>query len=183
MGRSGALSAVEAVERKATSQRALAELIGAEFRAALAEYAGDEPEPDERTNAADELVYGAPPSAGSDYRYTVSGIAPVLPLSVYCRVTTSAAVANRNVAVEYRTGDGARFVLAGSAVTIPANSRQAFCWFPEAQAGWPVEDAALAALPSQWLAYGQALAITVYNGDAADLIDQVRIVLRPPKVS
>lgn len=160
--------------------RELAKMIEDGFRAALEDFVPEEPAP-EREEHADTLIYVQPPNAGQDATYTLAAEAPMLPLSIYCRLTTSNAVANRNVAVEYRSGDGARFLLAGSPVTVPASSTQAFCFFPEAQASWPVEDAALAPLPSQWLSYGQVIAVTVYNGDSGDRLDQVRLVVRPPR--
>ena len=168
-----------AEERESASARdkRLAKLIGAELRQALLDVLTEEGE--ETQHPTDRVVYGAAPAPGADFVY--SSREPTWPLSVFCRVVTSNAVANRNVAVEYRSGDGLRYVIAGANVTIPAMTTQAFCWHPEAgSAYWPVEDAAIAALPQQWLVSPSQLAITVFGGDVADQIDQVRLAIRTP---
>lgn len=163
-------------------------MIGEEVRAALMEEIGllalslaPDPEPREEQRT-DVLVYAAPPGAGQDAIYQVTQ--PTLLMSAYARVHTSGVAGNRNVALEYRSADGARFLIAGANVTIPASTTQVFCWHPQAGASaWPVEDAAISPLPQQWLGYAQIVAVTVYGGDAGDLIDQVRLVTRPPGAS
>lgn len=125
---------------------------------------------------SDRLIFGSA-SAGQDYTYTIAS--RFYPLSVYCRVTTDATVADRNVAVEYRDGQGVRFTIAGSPVTLAASQRQTYNWHPVASAPqWPVTDAALAPLPQFWLTSPWIVAITVYGGSSGDLIDQIRLLAR-----
>jgi hypothetical protein len=127
----------------------------------------------------EQIIAGAAPGAGRDYEYDSHGDTIVLPLSVMCRLTTSAAVADRSVAVEYLDGTGTRFLVAGAPVTVAAGQAQTFCWQPTAGTyAWPIEDAALAPLPSQSLYSGCALRIHVWNGDAGDVLDQIRIAAR-----
>jgi hypothetical protein len=104
---------------------------------------------------------------------------PMWPLSVMCRLTTSNAVADRTVAVEYQDGDGVRFVVAGTQAVVQASGQQSFCWFGSAgSVAWPIEDAALAPLPQMYLTYNQRLALHVWNGDSGDVLDQIRISAR-----
>jgi hypothetical protein len=173
--------------RLAPAQRAVAELQAGIIAAAVADAVREllpvsEPEviaPEPHVSEPrDELIYGAA-DAGGDYRYRVSGAAPIYPLSVHCRLTTSAVAGNRNVAVEYRAGNDERYLIAGAPVTIPAATTQTFVWHPKAGSpAWPVEDAALAPLPQQWLGNNRILAITVYGVQAGDVLDQIRLAVR-----
>lgn len=117
-------------------------------------------------------------SGASGARYVVQSD-PMWPLSVMCRLTTSAAVADRTVAVEYQDGDGVRFVVAGTQAVVQANGTQSFCWFGTAGAvAWPIEDAAISPLPQMYLTYNQRLALHVWNGDSGDVLDQIAIAAR-----
>lgn len=108
--------------------------------------------------------------------YTVAGGAALWPLSVMCRLTTSAAVADRTVALEYRTPDGTRYLVAGTQAVVQAGNVQSFCWHPQAgEVAWPIEDAAIAPLPQQHVMPGFQLAVKVGSGDVADVLDQVLI--------
>ena len=111
--------------------------------------------------------------------YTVAGGAALWPLSVMCRLVTSAAVADRTVALEYRDAMGARYLVAGTQAIVQASNTQSFCWHPQAgEVAWPIEDAALAPLPQQHVMPGFQLAIKVGNGDAGDVLDQVLLSAR-----
>ena len=111
--------------------------------------------------------------------YTVAGGAALWPLSVMCRLVCSAAVADRTVALEYRTPDGLRYLVAGTQAIVQASNTQSFCWHPQAgEVAWPIEDAAIAPLPQQHVMPGFQLAVKVGNGDAADVLDQVLISAR-----
>lgn len=139
--------------------------------------AAQQPETD--STPFQSLIFGPNSSDGADSVYEVSADAALWPLSVICTLTTSAVVADRTVAVEYRTGDGERFVVAGTQAAVQASGQQSFCWHPEAgDVAWPVEDAAIAPLPQQHLYPGQQLALKVWNGQAGDVLDQVRISAR-----
>lgn len=124
-------------------------------------------------------VYGANPAAGQDAIYR-SSATPFLPLSVMVTLTTSNVAAERSVALEYRTGDNTRYLIAGTSVCVNPSSTQTFCWHPAAAAGvWPVEDAALAALPQQWVYTPCYLAVKVWNGDAGDRLSAFRLSVQP----
>jgi hypothetical protein len=111
--------------------------------------------------------------------YRVAGGAALWPLSVMCRLTTSAAVADRTVALEYRDQMGARYLVAGTQAIVQAGQTQSFCWHPQAgEVAWPIEDAAIAPLPQQHVMPGFQLAVKVGNGDAGDVLDQVLVSAR-----
>lgn len=123
-----------------------------------------------------ELIRGEQPAAGASYQYKVPGQEVVKPLSVMCRLTTSAAVATRTLTIEYQDADGVRYLVAGAPVGLEASQTQSFCWHPQAGApAWPVEDCALAALPPQFLYPTCSLVLKLGNAQAADQIDRVRI--------
>jgi len=178
-GSPGLSEAVSDPPKTLTADR-IAKAVGKELRALIIEmFPSDEPSSQAESlhELRDHVVFGPPVLAGADFVYTA--IEPTLPRSVFCRVTTDGTVQDRRVAVEYRTGNGERYIVAGAEVALTATSVQAFCWFPEAATpSWPIEDAAIAPLPEQWIFSPCALAIRVYNGAAGDLIDQVRLVLR-----
>lgn len=111
--------------------------------------------------------------------YTVAGGAALWPLSLMCRLTCSAAVADRTVALEYRTPDGTRYLVAGTQAVVQALGVQSFCWHPQAgEVAWPIEDAAIAPLPQQHVMPGFQLAVKVGNGDVGDVLDQVLVSAR-----
>lgn len=147
-------------------------VAAATFEAAPAELAGEN-EPEQ------QLIYGPNGTGTADSVYVVAASRSVWPLSVMCRLTCSNAVADRSVALEYRDASGSRFVVAGSQAVVQASGQQSFCWHPQAGGvAWPIEDAALAPLPQQHLHWGYQLALKVWNGDAGDVLDQVRISAR-----
>lgn len=160
----------------------LAESIGEEVAERLRAESEPEPEPvepePEQRRPYHQLVRLPQGTGVSGSDYTV-GVDPMLPLSVMCLLTTSAAVADRTVAVEYRNADGTRFVLAGTQAVVQANGRQSFCWWTGAGAvTWPVEDAAIAPLPEQYLTWDQHLAVVVSNGDSGDVLGNVIVSAR-----
>ena len=111
--------------------------------------------------------------------YTVAGGSALWPLSVMCRLTTSAVVLDRTCALEYRTPDGLRYLVAGTQAVVQASNVQSFCWHPQAgEVAWPIEDAAIAPLPQQHLMPSFQLAVVVGNGDAGDVLDQVLLSAR-----
>lgn len=120
-----------------------------------------------------QQLVSLPQGSGTSGAVHVVASDPMVPLSVMCRLTTSAVVADRTVAVEYQDAAGTRFLVAGSQAVVQASGQQSFCWFVSAGAvTWPVEDAAISPLPQQYLAWGQRIALRVWNGDAGDVLDQ-----------
>lgn len=135
------------------------------------------PAPEHGTGAGfQQVIDGAAPIAGADFEYEVPGDVVMLPLSVMAQLTTSAVAGDRSVAVEYQDGDGERYCVSGAPVTVGASSTQSFCWHPQAgYPSWPIEDAAVAPLAVQRLYTPARLAIVVWDGDAGDRLDQIRI--------
>lgn len=126
-----------------------------------------------------QLIHGPNGSGTTGSVTVVKGVRALFPLSVMCRLTTDATVADRTVALEYQDAAGTRFVVAGSQAVVQANTTQSFCWHPQAgEVAWPIEDAALAPLPQQYLFWGMQLALRVWNGVAGDVLDQVVISAR-----
>ena len=153
----------------------LAEAIGEAVGNALE----PSPQPDEPVKPEPwQDIVNLAPVAGADLIYTVAGARSATPLSVMVRLTTSAAVADRSVAVEYRT-NGVRYVVAGNQAVVQANGQQSYCFFVgQGGIAWPVEDAALSPLPEQTIAWGDQLAVKVWNGQAGDVLDNGVVVAR-----
>jgi hypothetical protein len=126
----------------------------------------------------DDVILGSA-NAGASYVYTVSG-SDVLPQSVFCRLTCSAAVGDRTVAVEYQLPSGQVYCVAGANVTLQATQVGSFCWHPNTgQGSWPVDGVALAGLPQQTLTNGRRLVVKLGGGsDAADQLDLIAIAAR-----
>ena len=123
-----------------------------------------------------DLIRGDNPAPGSDYRYTVPGDYVLWPLSVFCRLTTSAVAGDRSLTIEYQDNNGDRYLVAGAPVTVDPSSTQAFCWHPlVGGVAWPVDDAALAPLPQQMIYPGSSLVLRLVGEDAADQLDKVRL--------
>jgi hypothetical protein len=123
-----------------------------------------------------ELIRGENPAAAQSFEYTVPGQEVVKPLSVMCRLTTSAVVGYRTVTIEYRDADDVRYLVAGAPVGLEESQVQSFCWYPQAGApAWPVDDCALAPFPPQFLYPTCTLAIKLGGAQAGDQLDQVRI--------
>lgn len=133
------------------------------------------PEVGERRGFQD-LVYGVQPLPGTDFVYAVPGSVSLWPLSVLCTLTTSNHAADRSVTLEYRDGDGHRFLVAGANVTQAASQTQSYCWQPSAGVGsWAVDDVAIAPLPQQFIYATHSVAIHVGSADTADQLSSVRI--------
>lgn len=125
-----------------------------------------------------ELLKPPSPSPGQSFRLPVTGEAVVTPLSIMARLTTSATVAQRSLTVEYRDDADVRYLVAGAPVTLPASQAQSFCWHPLAgDVAWPVDDAAIAPLPQQFVYPGFAIVLKLGNAQAGDQLDQVRIMV------
>jgi hypothetical protein len=125
-----------------------------------------------------ELVTGVTPAAAANYRYLVPGERTVKPLSVMCRLTTSAVVGDRSLTLEYRDDQDVRYLVAGVQATLAASQVNSFCWHPEAgDVAWPVEDVAIAPLPRQMLYPTHSLVIKLGGAKAGDQIDLVRLSL------
>lgn len=123
-----------------------------------------------------ELLRGDTPAAGASYRYRVPGNLVLYPLSVMCRLATSAAVGERTLTLEYQDDASVRYLSAGAPVTLAAGQVQGFCWHPKAGGvAWPVEDVAIAPLPSQFLYPSSQLVIKLGSGDVADQLDLIRV--------
>lgn len=159
------------------AQKATAAAVADAVRGALDPPTG--PSPDKQGEPYQQLVFVGGGTSTSDAVYTVTGDLKLWPLSVMCRLTCSAVVADRSVALEYRDPDGNRYLVAGTQAIVQANGTQSFGWHPEAgDVTWPVEDAALAPLPQQFLYPGYQLAVKIWNGQVGDVLDQVRMMGR-----
>ncbi len=174
------MSTVEAPPYRITKrERALIELgakrAAEELAAALAPVEQDAPAPDQPREPWHGLI-NLPAGTGTTGATYFVGGDTMQPLSVMCRLACSAVVADRTVAVEFQDGSGVRWLVAGTQAVVQASNTQSFCWWVGAgDVYWPVEDAAIAPLPAQQLTPGQRLVVKVSNGDAGDVLDQVRV--------
>ena len=155
----------------------------AAFAEAVGDVLGDRlaPEPVEEIVAPPEPwqdVVNLPQAIGQDLVWTVQGCGSASPLSVMVRLTTSAAIADRSVAVEYRS-NGVRYVVSGCQAVVQAGGQQSYCFFVNAgDVAWPIEDTAIAPLADQQIAYADQIAVKVWNGQAGDVLDQGVLVAR-----
>jgi hypothetical protein len=122
------------------------------------------------------LLLDVDPPIGEDYTYLVPGDFVVYPLTVMCRFTTSAAIGDRALTVDYLGPDGVRFCVGGAPVTAGPSDVHAFCWQPTAGTpSWVVGDAVVAALAPIFLYPTYTLRVHVTNGDPGDQLDSVRL--------
>jgi hypothetical protein len=125
-----------------------------------------------------ELERPADPLAGAELVYTVPGEWIVRPLSVMVTLTTSATAGERAIVLEWRDADGVRYAVAGTDVTVPASSAQAFNFQVEAAEGmWPVAGAAIVPMPSLFTWPAFAIAVRIIDGDAGDQLSSARLVV------
>lgn len=172
------------VERTPLSKRdrtliaAVSEAIGAQVANALEPSPQPPAEPEPAPPQPWQDVVNLAPVTGADLTWTVAGCRHAVPISVMVRLTTSSTVADRSVAVEYRTA-GVRYLVAGTQAVVQANGQQSYCWFVgQGGIAWPVEDAALAPLPEQAIVWSDQLAVKVWNGQIGDVLDQGVVVAR-----
>jgi hypothetical protein len=129
-------------------------------------------------DAHQELIDGTDPAAGAEYVYSVPGDWNVRPLSVLATLTTSAVAGDRAVVLEYRDGEGERYNVAGTDVTVGPSSVQQFNFQVGAAEGmWPVDDVAVVPMPGLvvWPTY--SLAVRIIDGDSADQLSRVRLTV------
>lgn len=123
-----------------------------------------------------ELIEGVNPAAGESFRYRVPGEIISYPLSVMAQLATSAVVAERTLTLEYQDGQDVRYLVAGANVELEASQTQAFCWQPLAGAAtWPVDDAAIAPLPQQFIYPTHSLVLKIGNVQAGDALSLIRL--------
>jgi hypothetical protein len=126
-----------------------------------------------------ERIRGAQPLAGASYIMPVPGEYRVEPLAVTFRLTTSAAVAQRQAAIEWQDSDGIAYCVAGTAVAVSESDAKRFCGHAAAATGaWPVDDVAVFGFPALLMFPSDQLVIRVAAMDALDQIDQVRVSAR-----
>lgn len=124
----------------------------------------------------DDLLYGAQPAPGASFAYTC--LWDTRPLAVMCRLTTSPALGERTLILEYTDGSGVAYCLAGANVQIDPGSVNRFCWQPTVGVGsWPVANAVVAPLPPDTLKRGWRIALTLAGADTADQLDMIRLRL------
>lgn len=124
-----------------------------------------------------ELFYGITPAAGADFQLNIDGRFYTRFLSVFARLTTSAAVANRELVLEYRDIQGQRWMLSGSAVVQTASLTVDYIFDTyRQQVIQPSDTSQLLACPAYMLAPGMQLKLHVVNLDVADQVSRVRIM-------
>lgn len=122
-----------------------------------------------------ELVLGTSPAAGAHFVGDVGEGYWARLLSVHVRLVTSAAVANREVVVEYRDVQDQRFALYGAPVTVPASDTVDYVFSVfQSQAEWEVDSSVLVPLGPDLLYPGTDFRIFVVNVQAADQLSRVR---------
>lgn len=124
-----------------------------------------------------EVKAGPQPAAGAHFTQPITGEFLTRLVSVFVRLVTSAAVANREVVVEYRTTEGSRYALAGSAVVQAASLTVDYffsAYQPEVRQ--PVDTSQLVPLSPILLRPTDDFRIFVVNVQAADQLSRIRFV-------
>lgn len=123
-----------------------------------------------------EYVKLTSPAAGAAFTASVPGQYYERLVTVFCRLVTSATVAERQVYLQYTDPEGQAFAIAGAPVTQSESSTndyafQAFL----GQSDWPVNDTILVTLPPVLLLPTFSWTIGVDNIDTTDAITRVRV--------
>lgn len=122
-----------------------------------------------------ELVFGASPAAGADFVQAVEGRYFARLVSVFVRLVTSAAVANREVVVEYRDPQAQRWMLSGSAIVQAASLTVDYVFDAFRDVVTQPSDATqLIPLSPHLLSGSMDFRVHVVNIDAADQLSRVR---------
>ena len=115
------------------------------------------------------------PAAGSGWTFTCDGRGLRRLSSLVFTLATSAVVAARYPALEYRGGDGNPYAVAAVAATIAASSTQRYVFATNyAAQAWNTGTDAFAPLPQLFLSPGDTLVLAIANVDAGDQVSLVR---------
>jgi hypothetical protein len=122
-----------------------------------------------------EHVAGVSPAAGAEYTVTMDPRYVTRMVSIFVRLVADANVANREVVVEYLTGTGLRFELAGAGLVITASTTVDFVFMrSQSQAEWTVNGSVLVPLSPLELEGSEAFKIAVPNIQATDQLSRIR---------
>lgn len=122
-----------------------------------------------------ELVKPETPAAGANFTQPVDSFFFVRLLAVSFRLATSADVADRTAAIEFRDDGDVRTLLCGNPVTVSASETIDYVfsvWQPEG--AWPVQDTILSPLAPLLLMQGHDWRIVIENIQATDAITRIR---------
>lgn len=124
-----------------------------------------------------EYVLGASPAAGADFTQAVDGNFFARLISVHARLVTDANAANRTVCVEYRDGNGNRYMLSGTATTQAATltADWIFSAFQPATVA-AVDTSNLVPLVPMLLLPTHDFRVHVVNVQAGDQLSRIRFV-------
>lgn len=123
-----------------------------------------------------QLVPGVSPAAGSAFALNIDPRYTSRLLAATFTLTTSAVVANRYVALEFRDGGGTAFVVNAAGVVVLASSAQRFSGSSErGQSEWATNTDVLFPILPVELQGGMTLNIAVTNMDAGDTLTAIRL--------
>ena len=122
-----------------------------------------------------ERIKGTAPAAGTDYAVTMEGRYVTRLVSVFCRLTTDANAANREVVLEYRDGETLRFALFGAPVVVTATDVVDYSFVRGMpSAAWPCDDSILVPLGDEVLLPSESFRLHVVNVQATDTLTLIR---------
>lgn len=135
-------------------------------------------EPYKRTHAGfREHVLGTAPAAGADFTLPMEGRYVTRLLALRVRLVTDANVANREVVLEYLTGDALRFALMGAPVVVTAGDTVDYVFQAgQGQAEWPCDDSIIVPLVPVFLVPTEAIKLHVVNVQVGDQLSGIRIL-------
>jgi hypothetical protein len=125
-----------------------------------------------------ELMFGANPAAGADFVFDEDSGYWWRLVSVFCRLVTSADVADRELVVEYRDVQDQRFALYFAPVAVTASTTVDFAFSvfcPRAE--WEQDASIIAPLGADLLYPGCDFRIHVANIDNTDQLSRIRFQL------
>jgi hypothetical protein len=122
-----------------------------------------------------ETIKGVAPAAATDYAVTMDPRYVTVLTSVFCRLTTDANVASREVVLEYRTGEALRFALMGAPVSVSANDVSDYAFIRGlGQPDWPIDDSILVPLVPHPLVGSESFRLHIVSAQAADTLTLIR---------
>lgn len=122
-----------------------------------------------------ETIKGIAPAAAADYSVTMDPRYVTVLTSVFCRLTTDANAANREVVLEYRTTEALRFMLMGAPVTVSANDVSDYVFERGlGQPDWPSDDSILVPLIPYPLVGSESFRLHIVNAQLGDTLTLIR---------
>jgi hypothetical protein len=122
-----------------------------------------------------ETIKGVAPAAGADYAVTMDPRYVTLLESVFVHLVTDANAANREVVLEYRTGEALRFAVFGAPTVVTATTTVEYSFVAGLpSASWPIDSTILVPFEPLPLVGSESFRLHVVNMQATDALTLIR---------